>query len=176
MKTPLPPAHIPGTTRAEPRDVVRLTWWFERGATFAATSSDNPGPIRVYYAAVATAFWPLLPVALGAQLVRTTRPWARYYLSQKRDAVIAVGVRDGAWYVEDHFSSRPGSGRGRDLRAMVLPVLCDAADACGVAIEAVALTDHLARTYIDEVPGLTDQGRAGFRGRLLRREPQTLPV
>ena len=172
MLTPLPPRDIDGAIRAQARDVVRLTWWAERGFVLGATSRKNALRVRGYYAAVSSAFWPLLPVALAAQLARTTRPWVRYYLSLERDAVIAVGVRQGAWYVEDHASDTPGSGQGRALRAVVLPALCVAADEAGVAIEAIALSDHLARLYSAEVPGLVDQGKAGIRGRRLRREPQ----
>ncbi len=60
------------------------------------------------------------------------------------------------------------------MRAIVLPVLCEAADVAGVAIEAIALSERLARLYQAEVPGLRDEGRAGFRGRRLRREPRPL--
>lgn len=174
MLTPLPPREIDGTIRAQGRDVVRLTWWAERGFLLGATSRKNPLPVRGYYAAVSTAFWPLVPVALAAQLARTTRPWVRYYMSLRRDAVIAVGVRNGCWYVEDHASAKPGSGQGRALRAVVLPALCTAADDAGVAIEAVALSKRLAQLYCNEVPGLADQGSAPIRGRRLRREPRPL--
>ena len=172
MLTPLPPEEIDGTVRPQARDVARLTWWAERGFLLGATSPSNPLLMRGYYAGLSGAFWPLLPVALAAQLARTTRPWVRYYLSTQRDAVIAVGVKQGCWYVEDHASSDPGSGQGRVLRAIVLPVLCEAADIAGVAIEAIALSERLARLYQAEVPGLRDKGRAGFRGRSLRREPR----
>lgn len=151
--------------------MARLAWWAERGFLLGATSPDNSAAIKAYSGLVATAFWPLLPVALVAQLARTARPGVRYYLSLKRDAVIAVGVRRGSWYVEDHASARPGTGQGRALRAVVLPALCEAADAAGVAIEATALTDRLARVYQDEVSGLVDHGPAAIRGRNLRREP-----
>lgn len=172
MPTPLPPLEIDGTIRPQPRDVPRLTWWAERGFVVGATSPGNPLPVRWYYAAVSAAFVPLLPVALGAQLARTTRPWVRYYMSLQRDAVIAVGTRHGCWYVEDHASAKPGSDRGRALRAVVLPALCAAADGAGIAIEAIALSDRLAQLYCDEVPGLLDQGGAAIRGRRLRREPR----
>lgn len=172
--TPLPPQRIAGTVTAEARDVARITWWAERGFLLGATSPDNTLAVKAYMGLVATAFWPLLPVALTAQAIRTARPGARYYLSPARDAVMAVGVRRGSWYVDDHASARPGTGQGRALREIVLPALCDAADAAGIAIEATAVTDRLARLYQDEIPGLVDHGPAAIRGRLLRREPHHL--
>ncbi|GAA3555546.1 hypothetical protein GCM10022197_08390 [Microlunatus spumicola] len=171
-RPPPPPRSIDGTVTADLADVGRLAWLVERGFVVAATTTGNPAGTRVACALAAGAFWPLLPAALALQTALTVRPGTRYYLTPARDAVLAVAVRRGGWFVFCHVAERPGSGQGRALRALVAPALCAAADASGTPIEAAALTSRLARRYQAEFPGLADQGRAFPQGRRLRRAPR----
>lgn len=169
-RPPLPPDSIDGTITATLRDVPRLAWLVERGFVLAATTEGNPSATRAACGLAAAAFWPLLPAAITLQAALTVRPGARYYLTPARDAVIAVALRHGAWRVYCHVAERPGTGRGRALRALVAPALCAAADESGTPIEATALTRGLARLYQAEFPGVVDHGPAFPQGRRLRRE------
>lgn len=81
-------------------------------------------------------------------------------------------MRHEAWHIYCHVAERPGTGRGRALRALVAPALCAAADTSGTPIEAAALTRRLARLCQAEFPGVVDRGPALPQGRRLRREPQ----
>lgn len=155
---------------ARPRDTWRICRWTARG--FALGARGGTAASRAYYSALTVLYWPLLPVVLAVQLLlirsSSTR---RYYMTVERDAVIAIRVSPGTWHIEDHVVARPGTGRGRALRAAVLPTLLRAGDAAGVALEVTAVTDQLAETYRADIPGLIDIGPARLRGRRLRREP-----
>jgi hypothetical protein len=168
--TPAPPRQVAGTTVAQPRDTWRIARWTARG--FALGARRGTGASRVYYSVLTVLYWPLLPVVLPVQLLLIRSSGGRrYYMTVERDAVIAISVSPGTWHIEDHVSARPGTGRGRALRAAVLPTLLRAADAAGIALEVTAVTDQLAAAYRADIPGLVDVGSARVRGRRLRREP-----
>lgn len=168
--TPAPPRQVAGTTAARPRDTWRIARWTARG--FALGARRGTAASRAYYSLLTVLYWPLLPVVLAVQLLLISSGGARrYYMTVERDAVIAISVTPGTWHIEDHVTARPGTGRGRALRAVVLPTLLQAADHAGVALEVVAVTDQLAAAYRADIPGLVDTGPARMRGRKLRREP-----
>lgn len=150
-------------------DAVRLTWWMQRG--FLHGARRGHGASRALSAYLAAAWWVMTPVLIPAQSYLLTRRHARYYMSPSRDAVLGIVATSAGWHVEDHAAARPGTGRGRALRALVLPKLLAAADAAGVAIHTTAVDPRLAVSYSAELPGLDDVGRGYPRGRKLRRKP-----
>lgn len=125
----------------------------------------------MFSAFLAIMWWPAVPVGAAVQAYLLRRPAARYYISPERDAVLAVVATAEGWHVEDHIAARPGTGRGKALRTLVMPELRDRADADGIAIYTTAANERLARQYEDELPGLVDVGRGNPRGRKMRREP-----
>lgn len=90
-------------------------------------------------------------------------------MSPERTAVIAIVAKHETWHVEDHASSKPGTGQGRALRALVLPQVLAFADERHVAILTTAANKTLAAAYAAEVPGLVDDGPGYPRGRRMRR-------
>lgn len=168
--TPAPPRTVAGTVVTRPRDTWRIARWTARG--FALGARQGPVASRAYYSLLTVLYWPLLPVVLSVQLllIRSSAS-RRYYMTVERDAVIAISVSPGTWHIEDHVSARPGTGRGRALRALVMPTLLEAADDAGVALEVTAVTDQLATAYGVDIPDLVDVGSARVRGRKLRRGP-----
>ena len=104
---------------------------------------------------------------MGARSDRGPRQWAGAIA--QRDAVLGVVATNKGWHVTDHVTTRTGTGRGRPLRALVLPELRAAADAAGIPIYTTAAHERLAAEYSAELPGLVDVGRARPRGRKLRR-------
>lgn len=170
-RTLAPPRQVAGTVVARPRDTWRIARWTARG--FVLGARRGTAPSRAYYSVLTVLYWPLLPVVLAVQLLLIRSSGARrYYMTVERDAVIAISVTPGTWHVEDHVAARPGTGRGRALRALVLPTLLRAADASGLALEVTAVTDQLVAAYRADIPGLVDIGSARLRGRKLRREPK----
>lgn len=167
-RTPPPPA-LTGVPGPRPVDVWRLVWWTERGFLHGMRHGTAGG--RALSTALAVLWWPALPVLLPVQAALTARPSARYYLSPTRDAALTVVATRRGWLVEGHSCAHPGIGRGRALRALVLPELLAAADTHHVAIHTTAATSALAARYAAELPGLVDVGRGFPRGRRLRRAP-----
>jgi hypothetical protein len=159
-------------------DGFRITWWF--GHSFRLVAAKSQGFAKVY----AAAFY-VLSVALCIVLAMPAawyllwvlrRHSTRFYMTPEHDAVLAVVATRNGWVLKDHASARPGSGRGRALRDVVLPELVRAADAGRIAVRLTAAHEDLARVYASEVPGLVDTGPAFPRGRKMRREPQTADV
>lgn len=116
-------------------------------------------------------WWLVIPLSVIVQILLLRRRSARYYVSPFMDAVLAVVATSDGWHIEDHVAARPGTGRGRILRALVLPTLCSAADAASIPIYTTAANERLAADYSAELPGLLDVGRGYPRGRRLRRDP-----
>ncbi|AWF99894.1 hypothetical protein [Clavibacter michiganensis] len=164
----VPPA-IEGLPRAGIVDALRIAWWMRRG--FWHGFQHSRGVARVVALYLAVAWWVLSPLVVVLQVVLVTCPWTRYYLSPERDVVLALfGTRTG-WHIGDHIAAAPGTGRGRALRARLLPELLPVADARRVTIHATAASPELAALYMAELPGLVDVGGGMFRGRRLRRPP-----
>lgn len=164
-----PPA-IEGVPAPRVVDVVRMVWWSQLGYRHGARHGRGAG--RVLSAWLMLWWWPVaVPLLLPVQAALVRRRGARYYMSPERDAVLAVVATGKGWHVEDHATARPGTGRGRALRALVLPELCQAADAGRVPIYTTAATAALAAGYASEHPELVDVGRGWPRGRRMRREP-----
>jgi hypothetical protein len=93
-------------------------------------------------------------------------------LPQPRARRRARAVRDPhRWHIGDHIAAAPGTGRGRALRARLLPELLPIEDARRVTIHATAASPELAALYMAELPGLVDVGGGMFRGRRRRRPP-----
>lgn len=150
-------------------DYARFLWWNERGFLHGARHGRGGG--RLLSIVLAVLWWPTLPLTVPIQIVLAARPWARYYMTPQRDAVLVIAASRHGWHVQDHASARPGTGRGRALRAAVIPKLLAAADAEQVPVMASAATAGLAAAYMAEVSGLVDVGRGHPRGRRLRRPP-----
>lgn len=150
-------------------DYARFLWWNERGFLHGARHGRGGG--RLLSIVLAVLWWPTLPLTVPIQIVLAARPWARYYITPQRDAVLVIAASRHGWHVQDHASARPGTGRGRALRAAVIPKLLAAADAEQVPVMASAATAGLAAGYMAEVSGLVDVGRGHPRGRRLRRPP-----
>lgn len=165
-----PPA-IEGAPAPRAVDVARIVWWSQLGYLHGARHGHGAG--RALSALLALLWWPFaVPLLLPVQAVLVARRGARYYMSPERDAVLAVAATGTGWHIEDHATARPGTGRGRALRALVLLELYAAADGAGVPIYATAATARLAAGYTAEHPELVDVGRGYPRGRRVRREPQ----
>ncbi len=166
------PPHIEELEEPGPLDALRVAWWAERGFWHGAMRGPD-FMSRVVSAALAVLWWPSSPMVVVSHLRAMRRTSARYYLAPARDAVIGVVATAEGWSVVDHLSSRPGTGQGQVLRALVAPALITMADAGGVAITATASTARLAEAYEGEFPGLRDVGPRWPRGHRMRREPQT---
>jgi hypothetical protein len=164
------PPLVEGVPLAGPRDAWRLTRWSLSGHVHEVRRRRSTTAQRVYSAALVALWWPFLPVTVPILALAMSRPWARYYLTPERDAVLAVVATRREWMIIDHISARPGTGRGRVLRRLVLPVVVQAADAKGVAIGTTAASVGLAAAYAADVPGLVDVGPGRPRGRRMRRE------
>ncbi len=169
-RPPRPPC-APGAAELRRGDTLRLLWWMELG--FVHGASRGPLPGRLFPGVMAIAWWPTVPVLLLGQTAAVRRSSVRYYMSTQRDAVLAVVARDDGWHVGEHLSARPGTGRGRALRAVVAPQLLARADNLGVTIHGTAATRRLAQQYLDELPETVDVGRGQWRGRRLQRTPAT---
>jgi hypothetical protein len=164
-----PPA-LAGVEEPGARHALRLLWWSQRGYWYGAWHGRFAG--RLFSTFLAIMWWPSLPIGVAVQAYLLRRPAARYYLSPEQDAVLAVVATAEGWHVEDHIAAHPGRGRGKALRALVLPELRDRADADGIAIYTTAANERLGRQYAEELPGLVDVGRGNPRGRKMRREPR----
>lgn len=166
------PPTIEGVSVPGWRYAIRFQWWAQKGYWYGAWHGRLAG--RVFSTFMAIMWWPAALLGFAVQACMLIRPAARYYLSPERDAVLAVVTTAGGWSVDDHISKHPGTGRGKALRALVMPELCARADAEQIAIYATAANERLARQYAEELPGLVDVGRGSPRGRRLRREPKPL--
>lgn len=172
-RTTRPPA-VQGVPAPRLADVARIVWWSQLGYLHGARHGHGAG--RALSALLALLWWPFaVPLLLPAQAALVARRSARYYMSPERDAVLAVAATGKGWHIEDHATARPGTGRGRALRTVVLPELYEAADGARVAVYATAATAALAANYTAEYPQLVDVGRGYPRGRRMRREPQPAP-
>lgn len=165
------PPTVPGLSEPGARYALRLLWWSQRGYWHGARHGRRAG--RAFSAVLAILWWPAAPIGAIVQAYLLSRPAARYYLSPERDAVLAVVATGEGWHVEDHIAERPGTGRGKALRTLVLPALRARADAAGITIYTTAANERLGRQYAEELPGLVDVGRGNPRGRKMRREPST---
>lgn len=150
---------IEGAPAPRAVDVARIVWWSQLGYLH--------GPRHRHGAGRALA----VPLLLPAQAVLVTRRGARYHMSPERDAGFAVVATGKGWCIEDHATARPGTGRGRELQALVLPELYAAADAAGVPIYSTAATARLAAGYTTDHPELVDVGRGDPRGRRCSPHP-----
>jgi hypothetical protein len=99
----------------------------------------------------------------------------RFYMSPARDAVLGISVKRNGWHIADHLTNRPGAGRGRALRAALIPRLLPYADEHQVTVRTVAATHELGEQYRAEVEGLEFAGRAIPRGWHMVRPPRPLP-
>ena len=167
--TTIRPPAVPGTVGLRSIDALRVVWWVEVG--FVHGASRGPLLARLYAGFMAIAWWACVPVLVMGQAVAVRRRQARYYLPPERDVVLAVVARPDGWHVTEHLAAKPGSGRGRALRAVVGPVLLEAADAHGITLQATSATRRLAEQYAATVPGTVDIGRGAVRGRRLQRPP-----
>ena len=167
--TPRPPV-VGGLSGPEGIDVLRIVWWSRRGYWHGAQHGYGPG--RVLSAALAILWWPTAPLLVVGQSYLLARRHARYYMSPKRDAVLAIVATRKGWHIEDHIADRPRTGRGKVLRALIMPKLRAAADAGNISILTTAANDRLAAQYSSELLGLADIGRGCPRGRKMRRDPQ----
>lgn len=174
--TPRPPI-VDGVPEPRRGDALRIVWWNQRGYRHGARHGRGAG--RAFSTLLAIGWWlmiPLsIPLSIAAQAYLLSRRAARYYLSPAHDAVLAIVATAKGWHVEDHVAAWPGTGRGKALRALVLPELRAAADAAGIPIYTTAANERLAAEYSAELPGLVDVGRGFPRGRKMRREPQPAP-
>lgn len=165
------PPKIDGTAQPRIRDVFRTLWWAEIGYWHSARRGRFTG--RAMPTFLALAWWPTLLVLVVVQWATILwSPWSRHYMSPERDAIFGVRAGRGTWQLNNHGCSRPGTGQGQALRALIAPQLIAAADARGVAITATAAVPQLAEIYQAELPGLVDVGPGFPRGRRLRRDPQ----
>ena len=165
------PPEVPGFPGPSRRDVLRLTWWAERGFLHGATRGGAGA--RAFSAFLAAAWLPSLPVLVVGQWWALWRGTARYYFSPGRDAVLALVARRDGWHVSEHYAAEPGAGRGRALREALVPALLAVAEGEGIAIYGTAATRSLARQYSAQLPGFVDVGRGGIGGRRLQRLPST---
>lgn len=166
---PRPPL-VDGVPEPRSVDALRIVWWSQRGYRHGARHGRGTG--RAFSAFLAVMWWLVIPMSIAVQAYLLSRRAARYYLSPAHDAVLAIVATAAGWHVEDHVASWPGTGRGKVLRALVLPELRAAADAAGIPIYTTAATERLAAEYSDELPGLVEVGRGWPRGRKMRRDPQ----
>lgn len=161
---PRPPT-VEGTVALRWIDGLRLLGWIEAGYIHAAIRGN------VAAGFLALGWIAALPVTLLAQPFVVTRVRARYYMTPERDAVLAVVATRHGWKIDDHLSSKPGTGQGKALRAVLMPALVAAADTHQLAIRCAAADPTLEHIYRNELPGLVDVGRAWPRGRTLQRPP-----
>lgn len=166
---PRPPI-VDGVPETRLGDALRIVWWSQRGYRHGARHSRGAG--RAFSTCLAIMWWLVIPLSIAVQACLLSRRAARYYLSPAHDAVLAIVATAEGWHVEDHVAAWPGTGRGKALRALVLPELRAAADAAGIPIYTTAANERLATEYSVELPGLVDVGRGYPRGRKMRREPQ----
>lgn len=169
VRVPLPP-HVEGLPEAGPADAARIVWWGQR--SFLYLAQRGTGGERAFSTFLVIVGWLVFPLTIAVQAVELHSPNRRYYLSRERDAVLGVVATGKGWYVTDHVTVSTGTGRGRALRALVLPELRAAADAAGIAVYTTAAHERLAAEYVAELPGLVDVGRGTIRGRKLRRAPE----
>jgi hypothetical protein len=169
-RTVVRPPTIAGVPEPRPIDRLRIALWYGRGFLHGALHGQSAGA-RALSVTMAGLWVPAVPLLVSMQMAMASRQSARYYMTPERDAVLAIVATRTGWQVEDHSSARPGSGRGRALRDLVLPELMKHADTHGIAVTANAASAALAQRYLTEISGLTDAGPAFPRGRTLRREP-----
>lgn len=167
--TPRPPL-VAGALEAHLGDVPRILWWSQRGFLHGARHGHGAG--RVASVLLALMWWPMFPLLMVVQAFLVSRRSARYYMSQERDAVLAIVSSADGWHVSDHIAARPGTGRGMALRELLLPELLAAADDAGIYVHATAATKRLATAYKAGLPDLEDVGRGWPRGRKLIRKPR----
>lgn len=168
-KNTRPPA-VDGIPTAGVADTARLLWWSQKGFQHGATHGAVGG--RLASAICAVMWWPMWPLLWVVQARVIVRRATRYYLSPDGDATLSIVASRGRWVIGDHLSARPGTGRGRALRVVLLPVLGVVADREGVVVEATAASGRLAEVYRADVPGLEVVGRGFPRGVKLRRAPR----
>ncbi|PVW02951.1 hypothetical protein DEA06_14335 [Microbacterium sp. Gd 4-13] len=171
--TPARPPALDELPTARPvRDGVRFAGWMVRGLWHGAWRRKSSPAARALSGVILVGACALI-VPLGVAMpVLVARPRARYYMSPERDAVLAILATRTGWSVGDHATAEPGTGRGEALRAQLIPALLPFVDAAGIAVEATAATEDLAKRYAREIPGLLDTGKKDWpRGHKMRREP-----
>lgn len=165
---PRPPT-VAGTAPLRWFDGLRLLGWIEIGFIHGAVRGN------VVAGLLSMGWVVFIPVLLLVQPFVVGRRNARYYLTLERDAAIAVVATRHGWKIDDHLSATPGHGRGKALRAVVIPQLVSAADSHQLAIYGTAATPTLAKRYTADLPGLIDDGPAWPRGHKLRRPARPHP-
>lgn len=168
-KSTRPPA-VDGILTAGVADAARLMWWSQKGYQHGIFHGSAGG--RAVNAICAVMWWPMWPLLWIANAGLIARKSTRYYMSPNKDATLAIAAKQGRWVIGEHLSARPGTGQGRALRAVLLPVLGEVADREGVAVEATAASGRLAEVYRADVPELEKVGRGFPRGVKLRRAPR----
>ncbi|MHC2186529.1 hypothetical protein ACVLV4_002192 [Rathayibacter agropyri] len=169
-KTKLP--GVVGTSRPSPLFAFRLTCWITRGCLYGMRTNSANRREQLISAGLFVASIVLFPLILVVQFLLLLHPGCHYILRDERGpaAVIAV-IRDSStptWFVRDHVSRHPGSGKGKALRALVVPELRRVADESGIEVVWVAATEGLANRFREEMPGLLDDGEVWPRGQRLR--------
>lgn len=169
-ETVVPPPVPAGAEGARPRDAWRLTWWTLRGWGEAAGNRSLPPVTRILLAVltVTGVVCYLLAVLINAALMLSSRRFT--YLTTAHDVTAAVVAHKGRrWHLEDH--SRAKGANGKDLRALLFPLLTQTADQHNVTITMTASSPRLAQIYRAEMPGLEVVGQAFPFGVKLQRRP-----
>ncbi|MFT7712342.1 hypothetical protein ACMT9Y_15385 [Clavibacter tessellarius] len=146
---------------------MRIAWWVRRGYWHGVRRGRGIG--RIKNLILSAGWWVASPVVIIAEVLLVTWPLGRYYLSPERDAVLAIFATRSTWSVVDHVTKAPGTGRGRALRAVLLPALLPLADAQNLAVSATATSSKVADLYRADLPDLDDNGRNIFGGTRLGR-------
>lgn len=165
---PPPPASLPECVAAGPTDAPRIATWQLLGWLYGTLHGPWRGRVISGFFAVAGA--PLLPLLVAITAVQIVLPRTRMYLDPDRTAVLGITATRTGWRLENHATSRPGTGAGKRLRALLAPALLEAADQCSVALYPDASAPALADAYAGQFPGFQDMGPALLRGRRMHRE------
>lgn len=165
-----PPPSLFGIPEASLKDAWRISCWTGRGLWYGV--SREPILKRTLLLPLCLLYWPLMILFVPVRIWSIYRSRSRHYMSVKMDAVIVVASTRKGWRIEDHVSSRPGTGQGRDLRRCLTVSLLPVADAQGITIYGVAASNSLLASYKEDIPGLTETGKAFPRGIHVRRPPR----
>ncbi|MFC3399342.1 hypothetical protein ACFOEP_13075 [Microbacterium amylolyticum] len=119
-------------------------------------------------------WWPLWPVLALTQILLFDQSGTRYYVTQERDAAVAVVSSASGWKIIDHVARNIGQGRGASLLARVSPALTAAADRAGTIIWARTRSKKLAMRWEATFPGTVASENGPFGWWRVERAPMTM--
>lgn len=149
-------------------DYPRVCWW----AQWFARPFPRPRKRDRLLGAVRSLPWMiLLPWDL---MLRDLAPWVRVYRTLDGEAMLMIHAkRDRIWQISNFVGSTPGSGKGKELLGVLVPVLVDYVDAHGITLRTTAGHERLATLYEQTVPGLHRTGQKSWRGGIkMMRSPE----